>query len=194
MVDLKDVKMVYPGSRTMVLRDIDLHIDDGEFVFLVGPSGSGKTTIIKLLTGEIQATGGSLEVNGFDLRRIKPALHGLAVHSGLVRLQQLHQTFVGQRAVDRRHAAASAGFLQQIRVKPFRHDQIGAAGGAVDMGKRLQTGHFQLLLAVMAEDFDLSDFPVGIAVFRGRRDGNGQLFGKIRGFPSRFSGCISLFF
>ena len=35
MVDLKDVKMVYPGSRTEVLRDIDLHIDDGEFVLRV---------------------------------------------------------------------------------------------------------------------------------------------------------------
>ncbi len=71
MVILKDVKMVYPGSEVAALQDIDLTIEDGEFVFLVGPSGSGKTTIIKLLTGEIRATGGELNVNGFDLRRIK---------------------------------------------------------------------------------------------------------------------------
>ena len=71
MVLLKDVKMTYPGSNHEILSDIDLTIQDGEFVFLVGPSGAGKTTIIKLLTGEIRATGGVIEVNGFDLRTIK---------------------------------------------------------------------------------------------------------------------------
>ena len=71
MVELQDVKMTYPGGDHEVLRDIDLSIQDGEFVFLIGPSGSGKTTIIKLLTGEIRPTGGRILVNGFDLRTLK---------------------------------------------------------------------------------------------------------------------------
>ena len=71
MVILKDVKLTYPGNKKETLRGIDLVIEDGEFVFLVGPSGSGKSTIMKLLTGEIRATGGKLQVNGFDLRTIR---------------------------------------------------------------------------------------------------------------------------
>ena len=71
MVSLNNVKMTYPGTNKEVLHDIDVTIEDGEFVFLVGPSGSGKTTIIKLLTGEIRATGGELNVNGFDMRAIR---------------------------------------------------------------------------------------------------------------------------
>ena len=71
MVILEDVKMRYPGSKVEALRDIDLKVEDGEFVFLVGPSGSGKSTIIKLLSGEVRATGGRMSVNDFDLRTIK---------------------------------------------------------------------------------------------------------------------------
>ena len=71
MVELTDVKMIYPGARYETLSDIDLRIEDGEFVFLVGPSGSGKTTIIKLLTGEVRATSGAISVNGFNLRTMR---------------------------------------------------------------------------------------------------------------------------
>ena len=48
-----------------------MKIEDGEFVFLVGPSGSGKSTIIKLLTAELAPTEGCVNVNGFQLEKIR---------------------------------------------------------------------------------------------------------------------------
>lgn len=72
MVLMKNASMVYENTGTVATNCIDLEIDDGEFVFLVGPSGSGKTTIIKLLTGETNATDGEIIVNDFNLRTIKP--------------------------------------------------------------------------------------------------------------------------
>ena len=72
MIDLVNVTKTYE-TGTHALNGIDLHIDDGEFVFLVGPSGSGKSTIIKLLTAELKPTSGSVLVNGYQLESIKRA-------------------------------------------------------------------------------------------------------------------------
>lgn len=71
MVHLKDVTMRYRSSGTLAANNLSLDLDEGEFAFLVGPSGSGKTTIIKLLTGEVRADSGEIEVNGFNLRTIR---------------------------------------------------------------------------------------------------------------------------
>lgn len=70
MVQLIDVFKSYENG-TKALRGVSFKLSAGEFSFLVGPSGSGKSTIIKLLTGEIAPTDGTVIVNGFNLNNIK---------------------------------------------------------------------------------------------------------------------------
>lgn len=69
MIEFTDVTKSY-SVGTHALRGITMQIEEGEFVFLVGPSGSGKSTIIKLITGELMPTSGSVHVNGYSLERI----------------------------------------------------------------------------------------------------------------------------
>ena len=70
MIEFTDVTKSYTVG-TKALKGISMQIEDGEFAFLVGPSGSGKSTIIKLITGELRPTSGTVHVNGYSLERIR---------------------------------------------------------------------------------------------------------------------------
>ena len=69
MIEFKNVKKSYP-TGTVALKGVNLHIDDGEFVFVVGHSGAGKTTLMKLLLCEEKPTSGSIIVGKYNLTSI----------------------------------------------------------------------------------------------------------------------------
>ena len=70
MIKLTNVTKTYPNG-TQALKNVNLTINDGEFVFIVGPNGAGKTTLTKLLLREETSTSGKIEVNGYDLNKMK---------------------------------------------------------------------------------------------------------------------------
>lgn len=69
MIDFKNVTKVY-NNNVLALSNLNVHIDQGEFVFLVGPSGAGKSTFIKMLLKEVDPTAGSVIVAGVDLTKL----------------------------------------------------------------------------------------------------------------------------
>ncbi len=70
MLSFTDVKKVYPGGN-VALKEVNLEIKRGEFVFVLGHSGAGKSTFLKLILREEVATSGRVVVNGRDLSKIR---------------------------------------------------------------------------------------------------------------------------
>lgn len=65
MIDVTNLTKSYGPVRA--LHDVSFHVDAGEIIGLLGPNGAGKTTMMKILTGYLQPTNGTAEVDGLDV-------------------------------------------------------------------------------------------------------------------------------
>jgi osmoprotectant transport system ATP-binding protein len=72
-IELRGVGVTYPGGAVAV-RDVDLTVAAGEFAVLLGPSGSGKSTLLRTINRLIEPTGGTVLVDGVDVRTLDPVV------------------------------------------------------------------------------------------------------------------------
>src|SRR5699024_4213285 len=70
-VDLENVTFRYEEEEMDVLKNVDLHVQEGETIALVGMSGGGKSTLISLIPRFYDVTGGTIRVDGMDIRDVK---------------------------------------------------------------------------------------------------------------------------
>ncbi|MCX7350718.1 MAG: sn-glycerol-3-phosphate ABC transporter ATP-binding protein UgpC [Alphaproteobacteria bacterium] len=77
-IELRQVSKIYPGS-TAGVKDIDLKIEDGEFVIFLGPSGCGKSTLLRSIAGLESITAGDVLINGEVVNHVAPRDRNIAV-------------------------------------------------------------------------------------------------------------------
>ena len=101
------------ASGSVALIDINIHIQPGEFVFIVGPSGAGKSTFIKMLFREVIPSSGSILVNGINLADLQekeiPYLR-----------RQLGIIFQDYRLLPDRTVYENVAFAMQVIETPYR--------------------------------------------------------------------------
>lgn len=92
MIKMKKLTLGYKKEK--ILKNINLHIQKGEFVSIIGPSGAGKSTLLMSIVGGIKVFDGDFEVLNFDMENIKK--------KNLVKLrEQIGIIFQGYNLVDR---------------------------------------------------------------------------------------------
>ena len=72
MIELEKVSKSFDGGQSWAVRDLTLHVAEGEFLVLLGSSGCGKTTTLKMINRLIEPTQGTIRVGGLDVKQHEP--------------------------------------------------------------------------------------------------------------------------
>ena len=165
MIEFKNVSKAY--NKDYILKNVDLRIDDGEFVFIVGRSGSGKTTLTKLLLREEKVTDGRIVINGFRLDKMR---------SGKVPYlrREMGVVFQDFRLFPKKNVYENVAFAMQVigassksikKRVPFFLDLVGLSDKMKSFPSQLSGGEQQRVALARAivnnPDIIIADEPTG---------------------------------
>lgn len=144
-IDINRLSFRYQPDGPLILNDVSLKIQRGEFVALVGASGSGKSTLFRLLLGFERLASGAIyfdgqELSGLDVRAVRRQI-GVVLQSGKLMPGTIFSNIVGGWALsleDAWEAARAAGIAEDIERLPMGMETIVTEGGGTFSGGQRQ--------------------------------------------------------
>jgi ATP-binding cassette subfamily B protein len=149
-LELRDVTFQYPGAAAPVLRDISFHATPGTMTAIIGSTGAGKTTLLSLVPRLFDVTGGSVRVDGVDVRELDPDL--LWQRIGLV--PQRPYLFTGTVASNLRYGRPDATdeelweSLEIAQARDFVEEMAGGLDAPISQGGTNVSGGQRQRLAI----------------------------------------------
>lgn len=143
-IEINNVSFRYVTDGPLILRDVSLEINPGEFVAIVGGSGSGKTTLFRLLLGFETPESGSIYYDAQDLKTLDVVAVrrqlGVVLQNSTVMPGDIYSNIVGSASMSMDQAweaARMAGMEEDIRNMPMgMHTMVTPGGGTLSGGQR----------------------------------------------------------
>ena len=143
-IEVSHVSFRYQPDGPLILKDVSIQANEGEFVALVGSSGSGKSTLFRVLLGFEQPDTGVVHydnhaLDNVDIRELRRQI-GVVLQNGQIMAGDIFTNIVGSRSLtldDAWRAAAMAGLAQDIADMPMQmHTMLSQGGGTLSGGQR----------------------------------------------------------
>lgn len=143
-ITISRVSFRYESSGPMVLEDISMEIEPGQFVAIVGASGSGKSTLLRLLLGFEKPSAGAIyfdnhDISKVDIQEVRRQI-GAVLQNGKLISGSIYVNIVGASPLsidDAREAAQMAGMADDIKQMPMgMHTVVTDGGGTLSGGQR----------------------------------------------------------
>ena len=144
-IEISHVSFRYKEDGPLILNDISLNINEGEYVGLVGPSGSGKSTLFRVLLGFEKPENGQVfyngqDINNVDIRSIRKQL-GVVLQNGKLMGGDIFSNIIGSNPSltmsDAIEASKMAGLYDDLKEMPMGlHTVVSEGGGTLSGGQR----------------------------------------------------------